>query len=284
LSFTAIAFLVGAHSLIFPRFILDEGLGSNADRARGPLLQPVANGVSLNMLGVLAFLSYRRATVRGVAAAALLVPVPFAILATMTRTVWLSFAGTVLALIVLSKDRTVRRAGAAMLLVAGAGIWLALNSAGFGGALRDRIEERGPVDFREAMYVGGWQMFLERPLTGWGFHQMPSELPRFVSGYSEKVLYPHNTYLELLVENGIMALALYAWLMWELWRLSRGAIPASEKNGFLDAQFHRLWPILLLVYWVNAALVVMSYQFVNGLLFTMAGMLAAQRRRAERSC
>jgi hypothetical protein len=25
----------------------------------------------------------------------------------------------------------------------------------------------------------------------------------------------------------------------------------------------------------------MSYQFVNGLLFTMAGMLAAQQRRAE---
>jgi hypothetical protein len=35
------------------------------------------------------------------------------------------------------------------------------------------------------------------------------------------------------------------------------------------------------VYWVNAALVVMSYQFVNALLFTMAGMLAAQRRRAK---
>jgi hypothetical protein len=37
---------------------------------------------------------------------------------------------------------------------------------------------------------------------------------------------------------------------------------------------------LLGVYWVNAALVVMNYQFVNGLLFTMAGMLAAQQRRA----
>jgi hypothetical protein len=47
-----------------------------------------------------------------------------------------------------------------------------------------------------------------------------------------------------------------------------------------------MWPILLAVYWINAAMVVMSYQFVNGLLFTMAGMLAAQRRRAEgsRSC
>jgi O-antigen ligase len=102
-----------------------------------------------------------------------------------------------------------------------------------------------------------------------------------VTGYSEKVLYPHNTYLELLVEHGVVGLALYVWLMWELWRLGRGAIPGSEKNGFLDARFHRLWPILLCVYWVNAATVVMSYQFVNGLLFTIAGMLAAQRRRAE---
>ena len=41
-----------------------------------------------------------------------------------------------------------------------------------------------------------------------------------------------------------------------------------------------MWPVLLGIYWVNAALVVMNYQFVNGLLFTMAGMLAAQQRRA----
>ena len=41
-----------------------------------------------------------------------------------------------------------------------------------------------------------------------------------------------------------------------------------------------MWPVLLGIYWVNAAVVVMNYQFVNGLLFAMAGMLAAQRRRA----
>ena len=117
----------------------------------------------------------------------------------------------------------------------------------------------------------GWEMFLERPLTGWGFNQMPAELPRYVSGYKEKVLYPHNTYLELLVEHGVVGLALYLWLMWEMWRLRRGAIPAEEKDGFLDRDFHRLWPILLAVYWVNAAMVVMSYQFVNGLLFTHGG-------------
>ncbi len=281
LSFTAIAFLAGSRSLIFPRFILDESLGFHADRARGPLLQAVANGVSLNILGLLAWHAYGRGTARGVKVALLLGSVPIAILATMTRAVWLSFAGTVVALLFLSKKRNLRRAGLGLVLMAGAGLAVVLSSHGFGDALSDRLEERGPVDYREAVYAGGWEMFLERPLTGWGFHQMPGELPRHVSGYDEKVLYPHNTYLELLVEHGVVGLGLYLWLMWEMWRLGRGAIPTTERTEFLDCQFHQLWPIMLAVYWVNAAMVVMSYQFVNGLLFTMAGMLAAQKRRAE---
>jgi putative inorganic carbon (HCO3(-)) transporter len=281
LSFTAIAFLAGAHSLIFPRFILDESLGFHADRARGPLLQAVTNGVSLNLLGLLALHAYRRGSARGVKVALLLSSVPIAILATMTRAVWLSFGGTVVVLIFLSKSRALRRACVGLAFVAGLSLALVLSSPELGCALSDRLTESGPVEYREAVYAGGWQMFLERPLTGWGFHQMPSELPRHVSGYYEKLLYPHNTYLELLVEHGVLGLALYAWLMWELWRLRRGAIPALENSGFLDRDFHLLWPILLAVYWVNAAVVVMSYQFVNGLLFTLAGMLAAQRRRAR---
>ncbi len=283
LSFIAIAFLVGAKALIFPRFILDESLGFHADRARGPFLQAVANGVSLNMLGLVALHAYRRGRVRGLKIAVLLAAVPVAILATMTRAVWISFAGSVGVLIFLSNNRTLRRACVGLALVAGLALAVVLSSRELGGALGDRLEERQPVEFRVAVYTGSWQMFLDRPLMGWGFHQMPAELPRYVSEYKDKVLYPHNTYLELLVEEGIAGLALYLWLMWEMWRLGRGAIPAGEKNGFLDRHFHRMWPILLAVYWVNAALVVMSYQFVNALLFTMAGMLAAQRRRAQES-
>ncbi len=279
LSFIAIAFLAGMHSLIFPRFIVDESLGYHLDRARGPFLQAVANGMSLNLLGLLAVHAYRRGSARGAKMVLLLASVPIAILATMTRTVWLSFAGSTIALVFLSKDRRVRRACMGLTL-AGVGIALVVTSTALLGALSDRAEERGPIEYRAAVYAGSWQMFLERPLTGWGFHQMPAELPRYVSGYDEKVLYPHNTYLEMLVEQGGAGLALYLWLMWELWRLARGAVPASERHGFLDVKFHRMWPILLAVYWVNAATVVMSYQFVNGLLFTMAGMLAAQQRRA----
>jgi putative inorganic carbon (hco3(-)) transporter len=283
LSFTAIAFLLGVKFLIFPRYILDESLGFHPDRARGPLLQAVANGVSLNLLGLLALHSYRRGVTRSVKIALLLASVPMAILATMTRAVWLSFIGSVLALIFFSKNRALRMGCLTALLLASGLLAIVVVSTDLGGTLSDRLQERGPVDFREAVYAGGWQMFQQRPWIGWGFHRMPAELPRYVSGYREKVLYPHNTYLELLVELGVVGLALYLWLMWELLRLGRSAIPSREKHGFLDSDFHRLWPILLAVYWINAAVVVMSYQFVNGLLFTLAGMLAAQRRRVEAS-
>ena len=280
LSFTAIAFLVGAKELIFPHFILDESLGHQADRARGPLLQAVANGVSLNLLGLLALHALRRRTLRGLKAWLLLGSLPFAILATMTRTVWLSFAGTIFVLTLRSPSRMLRRVCLALALMGVAGVAIELSSPGSNNALTERTEERGPVDYREAVYRGGWDMFLERPLTGWGINQMPSELARHVSGYHEKILFPHNTYLELLVEHGVIGLALYLWLMRELWKLGRRTIPRDEKSAFLDQNFHDLWPILLGVYWINAALVVMNYQFVNGFLFAIAGMLAGQRRRA----
>jgi O-antigen ligase len=280
LCFTSIAFLMDAKSLIFPRFILDESLGYHADRARGPMLQAVANGVSLNLLGMLALHAVLRGRIRGLRAAVLLAALPVAILATMTRAVWVSFAVSVGVLIFRSHNRRLRQICVAVTMVGALCLLVTLSFDGQRRALMDRLRESGPLDFRQAVYAGGWQMFQEKPLTGWGVNQMPAELARHVSGYKQKELYPHNTYLEILVEHGIFGLALYVWLMWEVLRLGRGPVPRAERNGLLNQQFHAMWPVLLCIYWVNAALVVMNYQFVNGLLFTMAGMLAAQRRRA----
>jgi len=282
LCFTSIAFMVGAKSFIFPRFILDESLGYHVDRARGPLLQAVANGVSLNLLGLMAIHAYLRGRIRGLKAAALLASLPLAILATMTRAVWLAFAVSVGILILRSHNRSLRRVCTAVAIAGAVGLLVTLSFDDPRRALTERLQESGPVDFRKAVYTGGWQMFLEKPITGWGVNQMPSELARHVGGYKERELYPHNTYLELLVEHGLAGLALYIWLMWELLRLGRGLVPEGKRHGLLNRQFHAMWPILLGVYWVNAFVVVMNYQFVNGLLFTLAGMLAAQQSRAGR--
>ena len=77
LSLTAILFLVGAKSWIFPAFIVDESIGIHADRARGPFLQAVANGVTLNLLGVIALDCYRRHRLKGILALLFLIALAF---------------------------------------------------------------------------------------------------------------------------------------------------------------------------------------------------------------
>jgi len=50
---------------------------------------------------------------------------------------------------------------------------------------------------------------------------------------------------------------------------------------FLDSGFRTLWPLILGVYFLNASAVVMNYQFVNGFVFSIAGILAAQQQSAR---
>jgi putative inorganic carbon (hco3(-)) transporter len=270
LAFVSIAFLADARSLIFPRFILDESLGFHPDRARGPFLQAVANGVSLNILGILVLALPRRFKI---VARLLWVALPLAILATMTRAVWISFALSSLVLGFLFIKRR-RLAICTLLAVAGLLLTIAVgsNSRALKTALGDRTEERGPVDARLAVYDAGWSMFQERPYSGWPPTTMYAELARRMEGYHLRQFYVHNTYLALLVEFGVPGLALYGLLFFNLFRLSWHR-PQGEHPSV--ALLRKVWPILLSVYLLNAFFVDMAYQFVIGLVFTVAGMLCA---------
>ena len=282
LGLTAIFFMAGAKELVFPRFILDEGLGIHADRARGPFLQAVANGVALNLLGLMALDSFRRRRLRGVLAAALMIGLPLAVMATKTRAVWLSFAASILALPFFSSDRRLRRGCLCMILGGALGLLAAYSFTDHHGSLAERLEENGPVKFRMAVYEAGWEMFLKKPLSGWGAKAMQNELYRRISDFHQEHYYFHNTYLEILVQYGMAGLALYLWVVIDLFRVGRKRPGAYPKAGsFLDEDFRSLWPLIVLVYLVNASFVVMNYQFVNGLLFALAGMLNGQNRHNE---
>ena len=82
----------------------------------------------------------------------------------------------------------------------------------------------------------------------------------------------HNTYLALLVEFGVPGLALYGILFFNLFRLAWCAPPGESAPVAL---LRKTWPILLGVYLFNAFFVDMAYQFVIGLMFTVAGILCA---------
>ena len=316
LIFTALAFLVGARELIYPRLILDETIGFHVGRARGPFLQAVANGMSLNLLGLLAV------TVSGQVRRRVVVflwfALPWAILATMTRSVWIGFVASSIALgMRMLKGRL--KDAALLIVVAGLflGVGVAAGSRSFRSALSERSEERGPVDARIAVYRAGWSMIQERPLAGWPAEMMYRELARRMSGYRLHKFYVHNTYLALLLELGWPGLTLYGILFFNLFRLARqGSAPkgAIDKGRFTAplkrcpdtnlsswsrcegaagpsigeekgrdplSNWRKLWPLMLGVFLFNACFVDMAYQFVNGLLLTAAGILCAPAETAR---
>jgi putative inorganic carbon (hco3(-)) transporter len=278
----AILFLIGATDFIFPRYILDEGLGIHTDRARGPFLQAVANGLALNMLGLLAMDSFRRHRLPKVPAILLLAALPLAIVATKTRAVWLSFAGSILWLMFFSPSRCLRRTCLCLVLAGGLGVAALFSSGDSHMSLKERLEASGPVTFRMAVYQAGWEMFQKKPISGWGSMAMQAELSSRITDFHQEEFYFHNTYLEILVQYGVVGLALYVWVIVDLFRLGRRR-PGTDlpTDRFLDGQFRSLWPLIVAVYLLNASFVVMNYQFVNGILLTLAGMLAAQNRRDQ---
>ena len=91
----AILFLFGAKGFIFPRYILDESLGIHADRARGPFLQAVANGVTLNLLGLIALDSFRRGRLKGAPPFCCDCACRWRSSRPRPAAVWLSFAGCI---------------------------------------------------------------------------------------------------------------------------------------------------------------------------------------------
>jgi putative inorganic carbon (HCO3(-)) transporter len=278
----ALLFLFDAKSWIVPSFIVDDGLGIHADRARGPFLQAVANGLALNLLGLVALDAYRRRRLPWPIALTFLATLPAAILATKTRAVWLSFAASVFVLSVGSLNARVRRACLSLIVIGGLGVAAAYFSQNREASFADRLEERSPVEFRAAVYEAGWEMLQQKPAMGWGFEAMQTALTRRINRFHQREYFFHNTFLEVAVQHGLLGLGLYLWIIVDLFRVARKPGSAAPHSGvFLDREFRSLWPVLLFVYLVNACFVVMNYQFVNGLLFTLAGIFAAQNRYVD---
>lgn len=277
LSFIAIAQLVGANTLIFPRYILDGSLGTHIDRARGPFLQAVANGVALNILGLLALDAFAHGRLPKPLAVIHFGALPFAILATMTRAVWISFAISIFWAMAAARSR-LRRAGALLVILGVIGLLFSLLSSQFRGSLEDRVEERGPVEIRVAIYRTSWDMIREKPWLGWGQNQMAGELGRRLPGYNVDTLAAHNNYLEIVVEHGGVGLALYGCVIVGLFRLAFRHSHRPPSDAGLHDQLYQVWPIILSVYLLNGCFVVMNYQFVNALLFTTGGILSAQNQ------
>ncbi len=92
--------------------------------------------------------------------------------------------------------------------------------------LQQRLREGLDLAGREAVWRDSLAMLAERPLLGRG-------LGGFLPARADRVVWltPHNQYLMIAAERGLVGLAAFAWLAWVLARALAGAWRRGEPEG-----------------------------------------------------
>ncbi len=291
LAFTSLAEYFKLWSVVFPRYIAVTAAAADAEfvgRARGPLLNPIANGVLLAACLGGALMWWPRLT-RPKQLALLGVAVLFlaAIYFTLTRSVWMGGIAVVALAVGLALPwnwRLPLLVGALLigtLLVATQ--WENLLAFKRDKALSaDKTAES--AELRPIMAVLAWHMFCDRPIFGCGYAQYGNEHLNYLSDRTTDVplerargFIPHNVAFSLLTETGLIGFGLFVAVIffwtrdaWRLW--SDATLPLWARQQGL------LMMIFLAVYFINGMFHDVSVQpMMNMTLFFLAGVTAGLR-------
>jgi O-antigen ligase len=286
LALTSLAEYFEAWSLVFPKYIETSAAENKLEfigRARGPLLNPIGNGMLLSVcLGATLMWWPRLGRPRQillVLPAALMLA---AIYCTMTRTVWMAGAFTLALVVGLSLPRSWR------LPLLGGGLLAAVFATAFlwndlMAFKRDRNltaeQTAESVELRPILATVAWHMFLDHPAFGCGYCQYEIEHRNYVSDRSVDLplekgrgYRPHNVLFALLTETGAVGLCLFlailcvwtrdAWLLWH----SQGGPLWVRQQGML-------FLVAMGVYVINGMFHdVSAIPMMHAMLFFMAGI------------
>jgi hypothetical protein len=294
LAVTAVAETHQVWTLVFPRYIGSPDVREFLGRARGPLLNPIGNGILLGLTLCASLVSWP--WLGRVGRAAILASLPlllWGLYATMTRSVWM---GAALGLAILAAAALPARwrvavlgAGAlaaALVLVAGWEHLLAFKRDRDLSA--DTVAES--VELRPILATVAWHMFLDRPIFGCGYGQYVQAAPPYFSDRStdlplEKArpYVQHNVFLALLTETGLVGMGLFVALLgaWTLdaWRLWRNPLAPAWAR-----QYGLLFVAFMGVYVANGMFHDVSLiAMMNMYLFFLGGAVVAVAASAARS-
>lgn len=217
---------------------LVQFVGGQTDRASGPIGDP--NDFAFLMATVLplaAYLIFVDRRWRSVWVAC--VPVIFAaMLATLSRGALVALGAMFLWAIL------TRRIKFGSLLVA-AGVVIAVFVAGlllWGPLINERLQQKGAiaaenVASRQALWDGAFHMWMDNPLTGVGPQQFGVESPNYVHDNPVLLQDPvvHNTYLQILAEEGGPALLAFLAFLAGSWvslmRARRRFLAHEDRDG-----------------------------------------------------
>lgn len=271
--------------LVVPKYILDPNFGIHQNRARGPFVEAVANGLSLFMCAAAAAVASRMlATARARHVSAAVCALCLGVIPlTYTRSVWIgALAGTVAALAVIPG---LRRWLLPTVGTAAAALWVAiLVVPGLGGKLDARYRDEGPVEIRRNTNAAALHMLAAHPVAGIGWDRyVPYSYEHFRSvddvpplkGLGEPV---HNVFLARAVELGIAGAGL--WLLALLVGVGLAAIsrPPPEMWAW------RAGLVAVFAAWMSTGMFgPLDYAFPTLLLWTWAGVVAAPAMSLRRA-
>jgi O-antigen ligase len=277
--------------LVYPKYIVTSASSRTMDfvgRGRGPMLNPISNGILLAVgLGALLMWWPRLGRPGKILLLAALLLILAAIYFGLTRSVWLG-GMLVLAIVVgLALPWSWR-----WLLLGGAAAAVILLAVAYQDSLlamkRDKSAgaeaSAGSVELRPILATITWKMFLDHPVFGCGFAQHDAEHRNYTADRSTSLVLergrgysPHNFASLLLVETGLVGLGLFASILffwgrdaWRLWRDVR--LPLWTR------QMGLLFLAALGVYLVNGMFHDVSVvAMVNMTFFFLAGAAAGLR-------
>jgi putative inorganic carbon (hco3(-)) transporter len=278
LGFTALAEALHLDALVFPRYILNPSVGIHADRARGPFVEAVANGMGLfacATAAAVALVRWRDAFARAVALG-VMVLCALGIVFTLTRAVWLASAIAPMIALVCS-PRTRRWALPAAVIGAVIVVGAFATVPGLSASADSRAQAQRPVWDRLNTDAAALRMIEARPLLGFGWSSFVERGPEYLR---QDAAFPltgaglnvHNVFLSNAVELGLVGGAV--WLAAFLGGIGGAAlrrVPAAVEPW-------RLGLIALAVNWVIvASFGPLGYAFPTLLLWAWAGLVWASR-------
>ena len=216
LGVTAIAEGLPLRALVWPRYILDPDFGYQAGRARGPFVEATVNGLALfycaAACGVAAATWRSRAWRRAAVGIGLLCLAGE--IFTLQRSVWL---GSIAALVVVMLAAPRLRGWAPAAAVGGgiAVVAVLLLVPGLQDRATMRLQDNETVWARKSLNVAAENMFLARPLLGFGWDEFQR---RSGDHFQQSPDYPianatgdvHNVLLGYLAELGLVGTTLWA--------------------------------------------------------------------------
>lgn len=262
LAVTAVLEIKSLQHLVFPRYINDPKVWEFYGRGRGPLLNPIANGVLIGGALIVACLRLWDAARSQKPFYAIAVGILLTgIYATLTRSCWVGAIGAIGLIAMLYAPRWVRvwSLGGLVILAGAMSLGLKDQLLSF---KRDKnlsaVEAAKSIELRPLLAVVAWEMFKDAPIVGHGFghyfeHNDPYHNHRGYDLPLEKVrqYVQHNTMLSILVDGGMVGISLFLGV---LAMFAVAAMRIIRQNSYPREAVHLALVMvgLLTIYFANA--------------------------------